>query len=271
MYVQHWQLQGQPFNHGAPGESYYPSEIHQGALLKLRYTVENRRGGAALSGASGLGKSVLVDMLLRNLPASCRPLVHIVYPQMPADQLIAFLTAEVAGLETPPGSVSESVSELRNFLNRNSADGNHAVIAIDEAHLLRDQQTLETVRLLLNFESECEPQVSLILSGQPSLLTSLERSSGLGDRIGVRTLLRPFSQEETASYVSHRMTAAGATRTVFEPDATDLIHEITQGVPRNINSICDLALLIGFAEGKDTIDANAIESVSNEMIAVTPE
>ena len=271
MYVKHWQLQGQPFSNGAPADSYYPSEIHQGALLKLRYTVENRRGGAALSGAAGTGKSILVDMLLRNLPALYQPRVHVVYPQMPADQLIAFLSADVAGLESPSNSVSESVAVLRDFLNRNSADGNHAVVVIDEAHLLRDQQTLETIRLLLNFETDGEPQMSLILAGQPSLLTSLERAPGLGDRIGVRTLLRPFSQEETASYISHRMTAAGAKRTVFESGATDLIHEITQGVPRNINSVCDLALLIGFADGKETIDAEAIESVSNEMIAVTPE
>ena len=55
MYLQHWQLQGAPFENGARAEFYYPSEIHQGALLKLRYTVENRRGGAALAGASGLG------------------------------------------------------------------------------------------------------------------------------------------------------------------------------------------------------------------------
>ena len=142
---------------------------------------------------------------------------------------------------------------------------------IDEAHLLRDAETLEALRLLLNFESDGIPQLSLILSGQPAMLTQLERASGLGDRIGVRTLLRPFSQEETASYISHRMTAAGATRTIFEPGATDLVHEITQGVPRNINSVCDLALLIGFADGKTSISSAAIESVSEEMLAVSPE
>ena len=271
MYEQYWQLQGQPFENGALAESYYPSEIHQGALVKLKYTVENRRGGAALSGASGLGKSILVDMLLRNLPEAYRPRVHIVFPQMPADQLVAYLTAQVAGLANPPGSISESVTILREFLATNTADGNHAVIVIDEAHLLRDAETLETIRLLLNFETDGVPELSLILSGQPSMLTQLERTSGLGDRIGVRTLLRPFSQEETASYISHRMTAAGAVQTIFEPGAADLIHEFTRGVPRNINSVCDLALLIGFAEEKESISAEVIESVSQEMIAVTPE
>ena len=271
MYEQYWQLQAQPFENGARAESYYPSEIHQGALLKLKYTVENRRGGAALSGASGLGKSILIDMLLRNLPEAYRPRVHVVFPQMPADQLIAFLAAQVAGLATPPTTISESVNVLGDFLAKNTGDGCHTVVVIDEAHLLRDAETLEALRLLLNFESEGIPQLSLILSGQPAMLTQLERAAGLGDRIGVRTLLRPFTQEETASYISHRMTAAGATRTIFEPGATDLVHEITQGVPRNINSVCDLALLIGFAEGKESISAAAIEAVSEEMIAVTPE
>ena len=67
------------------------------------------------------------------------------------------------------------------------------------------------------------------------------------------------------------MTAAGAVQTIFEPGAADLIHEFTRGVPRNINSVCDLALLIGFAEEKESISAEVIESVSQEMIAVTPE
>ena len=271
MYEQHWQLNSQPFENGARGDSYYPSEIHQGALLKLRYTVENRRGGAALSGGSGLGKSVLIDLMLSSLPEEIYPRVNIVYPQMPAAQLIAFICSEVAGLDRPPTTVSESVSILRDFLVENGTNGRHAVIVVDEAHLIENVEALETLRLLLNFEHEGSPLLSLILSGQPDVLTNLERYSSFGDRMSVRTLLRPFSLEETASYISHRMTAAGATRTVFANDATDLIHELTQGVPRNINSLCDLSLLIGFAEGAQQIDAKAITSVSEEMMAISPE
>jgi len=270
MYQQHWQLQSQPFENGARAEFYYPSEIHQGALLKLRYTVENRRGGAALAGASGLGKSILIDSVLQNLPEQITPKVHVVFPKMSADQLIAFIAAEVAGLERPLGSVSESVALLQNFLEENGSNGRHAVVAVDEAHLI-NVESLETLRLLLNFESNGEPLLTLILAGQPGLLTALEQNTGLGDRISVRTLLRPFTLEETASYISHRMTAAGAKKTVFDGAATDLIHELTRGIPRNINSLCDLSLLIGFAEGSQMIDAAAIEAVSEEMLAISPE
>ncbi|GAG08635.1 unnamed protein product, partial [marine sediment metagenome] len=63
MYESYWQLTTRPFDNGDDSRFYFPSESHQGALLKLRYAVENRRGGALLSGAAGLGKTLLANML----------------------------------------------------------------------------------------------------------------------------------------------------------------------------------------------------------------
>lgn len=272
MYEAYWQLHSKPFEHCTDSRFYYPGESHQGALLKLRYAIENRRGAALLSGASGSGKTLIVNSLRRQLPASYAPLVHLVFPQMNSNELLAYLTDELTG--TPTGivqSVDESVRRLEKFLLDNERQGRHAVIVVDEAQLLAESGALETMRLLLNFESTSQPSLTLILVGQPGLLVAMERFPGLEQRLGVKCLLRAFSLEETVSYVTHRLTAAGAESEIFTSDALNVLHHLTHGNPRRINRLCDLALLIGFAEEQSIIGPAQIEAVSNELIAVTPE
>lgn len=273
MYEAYWQLQARPFENGADSRFYYPSEVHQGALLKLRYAVENRRGAALLAGAAGVGKTLLVNSLKRQLAESYAPFVHVVFPKMSTSELCAYLAAELGALTggARATSVDESVRRLAQFFAENSKKGRHAVIAVDEAHVLLDTEALETLELVLNFEADSGPPLTLILAGQPELLPAVARLPALEARLGVKCLLRPFTLEETASYVNHRMTAAGATREIFTSDALAVLHELTGGNPRRVNRLCDLALLIGYAEEQMRINAPQIETVSNELVAVAPE
>jgi general secretion pathway protein A len=183
---------------------------------------------------------------------------------------MAFIATEVAGIAEPPSSISESIQRLQSFLIANKAEGKHAVIAIDEAHCIEDQQTLEALRMLTNFQTDGQPNITMLMVGQPQLLAMLERNP-LGERVDVRTLLRPFNNEETASYVNHRLQTAGAERAIFEDAAIDMVYELSNGVPRKINRLCDLALLIGFADEKPSISGFDIEAVSEEMVAIAPE
>ena len=91
------------------------------------------------------------------------------------------------------------------------------------------------------------------------------------ERLGVKCLLRPFNEEETAAYVSHRLRVAGAREPIFEADAFPALHALTHGIARRINRLCDLSLLIGFAEERRTLNAEHVESVCQELVTVTPE
>ncbi len=91
------------------------------------------------------------------------------------------------------------------------------------------------------------------------------------ERLGVKCLLRPFTVDETAAYVNFRLQAAGAKNLVFEPDAMPTLQELAHGLPRQINRLCDLALLVGFAEERKTIGAEQLEAVAEELVTVTPE
>lgn len=273
MYKAYWQLHSRPFDNCSDSRFYYPSEVHQGALLKLRYIAENERGAALLAGGPGSGKTLVVGALRRQLDDHFSPFVHVVFPQMSVRELLSYLAAEMGALGSPSGSVpiDESVRRLQHFLAENSRRGYHAIVAIDEAHLLVECEALDTLRLLMNLEGSAKPALTLILVGQPQLLPALERLPALEARLGVKCLLRPLNLEETVSYVTHRMTAAGATHEIFTSEALATLYQLTGGNPRRINRLCDLALLIGYAEEQVRINAHQIEAVSNELVAVCPE
>jgi general secretion pathway protein A len=272
MYEAHWQLDSRPFESAADPRFYYPSEVHQGALLKLRYAVENRRGGALVCGAAGSGKTLVLHTLRRLLPEQFSPLVYLAFPLMSERELLAWLADEL--YPQPAGPVQgldQNLRRIERSLIDNAAAGRQAVLVLDEAHLLVDRPVIETVRLLLNFEDQGQPLLTLLLVGQPALLPALDRLPGFEERLDVKCLLRAFTPEETAAYVQHRMQAAGAREDVFRSDALEALHQLTRGNPRRINRLCDLALLIGYAEDQAIVTASHLEAVSSELTAVVPE
>jgi type II secretory pathway predicted ATPase ExeA len=273
MYQSYWQLKHKPFENTTDPRFYYPAETHQAALLKLRYAIENRRGGALLAGVSGSGKTLVVQMLRQLLDESFTPFVHLVFPQMSTGELLAYLADKLDGSQAAAAdsSVPQSICRIEQLLADSDRPPRHAVVIVDEAHLIRTTHTLEALRLLMNLESSGQPGLTLVLVGQTGLLPTMERMPQLEERLAVKCLLRPFAEQETAEYVTHRLQVAGTQRTIFEPDSLPVLHSLSGGVARRINRLCDLALLIGFAEERQTIDAAHFEAVAQELVAVVPE
>jgi len=110
-----------------------------------------------------------------------------------------------------------------------------------------------------------------LLVGQPRLLPIIDRMPGFEERLALKCLLATVYARRTISYVSHRLQAAGAKRQLFEPAALRVALGLTHGLARRINRLCDLALLIGFAEERRTISAEQLDSVAQELVAVLPE
>jgi len=271
MYEAHWRLNRKPFAEWADARDYYPAEAHQAALLKLRYAIENRRGAAVLAGPSGVGKTLVARMLREHLPENIQPIAHVVFPQMPTAELLAYLATELGAGDATRPSIDSSVQRIQKHLGQNADRGRHAVVIIDEAHLIEGIQTFEALRLLLNFENAAGPHATLILVGQTGLLPALARMPQLDERMAVKCLLKPLQLEETMAYVQHRLAVAGAERTIFEPAATEALHHLSGGAPRQINRLCDLALLVGFAEELKTLGVEQIEAVSRDLVAVSAD
>ncbi|MFO0942713.1 MAG: AAA family ATPase [Pirellulales bacterium] len=272
MYESYWRFKSRPFENKASTDFYYPSETHQAAMLKLRYAIENRRAAALLCGPTGMGKSLVAEMLLRQLSETYRPVYHLVFPTLDSEQLIRYLVEQIdSNNDQWPREPSADLARFEKLLVKNLEQNRHAVIVVDEAHLLEQNGLLEPLRLLLNVAASQSPGESawtLVLVGQPTLLSHVERYHPLDERLAVKCMLNRLLPEETVAYIQHRLRNAGAkSEEIFDEAALERIHQLSQGIPRRINRLCDLALMVGFAEERKLIEAPVIESVHSDLAA----
>jgi general secretion pathway protein A len=272
MYLDYWGLHKKPFENHLDTEFYYPSQSHQNNLLKLRYALEDCRSSGILAGETGVGKTLVASMLNRLACENSRigPFVHIVFPQMSTRDLLGYIAAEM--VRKPVGQGNETVDislrRIEQFLYETSERGEHTVLVIDEAHLIEDLRTFQALKLLLNIHHQGRPCLSLLLVGDPSIFPIIGRLESFEERIDAKCVLQPLNEAETAAYIVHRLREAGQEKEIIESEAFPILHVLTQGLPRKINRLCDLALLIGFAEGFSSISPEHIEALNQELVAV---
>lgn len=270
MYTEYWQLEAKPFEPHCDERFHFPCASQQAALNKLQYALESGRAAAMIAGASGSGKSLTIRVLQTQLREKFGDFVQLVFPLMSTRDLLAYLAEEIGApaADPPLRTVEESLRRLEFALEERTRLGKHTVLVIEEAHLLEDSGLLETFRLLTNLQSAAEAKLSLLLVGQPPLLSGLRRHAAFDERLDMKVLLKSFTEQETADYIIHRLNAAGAMRPIFSTAAMETAHHLSGGIPRQINRLCDLALVVGFAASQESIDADDLESVHRELVSI---
>ncbi|MGV3484048.1 MAG: ExeA family protein [Planctomycetaceae bacterium] len=272
MYEAHWNITHRPFENWGDSRYYFPSEVHQAALLQLRYAIESRRAAVAVCGDSGMGKTLLVDTLIEQLNENDSPVARIVFPHLSGEQLLGYVADELTG-ESGPSDESPRITlrRLTQFLQSNVEQGKHAVVIVDEAQVLTQNDQLETLRLLLNLQHDrnrAESALTLVLAGHTTLLTQVERCRALDERLSAKCILNRFTSDQTADYIAHRVSVVGGdAEQLFSADALELLHLRSAGIPRRINRLADLALMVGFAEDIHRIEVAHIENVHQELVA----
>ena len=265
-----------PFRNDCDSRFFFRSRTHQAALLKLRYLIEQEQGAGVLAGATGLGKTYLTHVLARELSDASGPVVRLVDPQLSAAELLAYLAAELGADETQLASdgtrLDRTLRSLEKQLEAHRSRGHRPVLIVDDMQLVDDSHVFQALHLLLNFQHHKAPAAfSLILVGEPSLLGRIARIAQLNERLAIKSLLQPMTEDETVEYVRHRLRAAGGQSDIFDDTAMAELHAATGGVPRRINRLCDLALLIGYADKLQAITSTQIEAVAEEVTAVVPD
>ena len=268
MYEQYWNLDCRPFEGHFSPAFFFDSETHLAARLKLRYMIDHRLGTAALCGGIGTGKTAVAACLHHELSESCGPIAHLVFPKMPAAAFLAYVASKLGAPESPADArhgIDRTLVRIEAKLREASEQGKHPVMIVDDAHLIDDVRVFECLQLLLNFQQDPACAFSLLFVGGLNLLGKLERIPQLNDRIAVRSFVEPLSHDDTIGYVAHRLHVAGAKREIFDQDALEALHERSGGIPRRINRLADLALVVGYADQLDNIGAREIEAVAEDI------
>jgi general secretion pathway protein A len=246
------------------------SKRHREALAHLLYGVGGGGGFVLLSGEIGAGKTTVCRCFLEQIPKRCN-VAYIFNPKLTVMELLKTVCDEfhipTPGPDDPAPTVKTYVDALNGFLLHTHAVGQNNVLIIDEAQML-SADVLEQLRLLTNLETNERKLLQIVLIGQPELRTMLERPEleQLAQRVIARFHLNALSTKETEHYIRHRLSVAGMTRAIpFDHKALQRIHEITRGVPRRINLLCDRVMLGAYAHGRHSIDIPMIEKAGREV------
>ena len=276
MYHQHFGLNEAPFSIAVNPRYLFMSQRHRDALAHLLYGVSGGGGFILLTGEVGTGKTTVNRCLLEQLPDTT-DLAIILNPALSAVELLATACDELK-IDYPQGT--ESLKALTDALHRylldNHERGRKTVLMIDEAQHL-DFDVLEQIRLLTNLETNDEKLLQIILIGQPELTEKLSRPElrQLNQRITARYNLQPLNLQETTAYIRHRLEVAGLRGgiSLFESAAVKQIHNLTRGIPRLINVLCDRALLGAYGQQRSRVNKKLIAEAAAEVFgekAVVP-
>lgn len=261
MYEAYWGLTSAPFASRLATKPFYASPHGEEALARLLYCVEQDKSLAILHGPAGCGKSQLLYVLGKQVRRTQRYLAAVYVANLSEGEFLAQLERELrlGGIESD--TLSLRWRRLRDFLRTTNDTGLQTVLVLDGLEHA-EESVLLCIRRLVSMAHLSLARLTVILGlnrGKPS--KGLKDLFELAD-MGVE--IKPFERQETESYIQNRLEAFGGRRHVFQTDAIDQLQKLTGGVPREINRLCELALLAAMNESRKVIDQNLIASLSEE-------
>ncbi len=275
MYASFFGLKREPFSIAPDPRYLFMSERHREALAHLLYGVGGGGGFVLLTGEIGAGKTTVCRCFLEQIPRRCN-VAYIFNPKLTVLELLQSVCQEFRipceDLDPAHATVKAYLDRLNEFLLRTHAVGQNNVLIIDEAQNL-SSDVLEQLRLLTNLETSERKLLQIILIGQPELRDMLARPEleQLAQRVIARFHLEALSEVETDQYIAHRLGVAGLkSGTLFDPAAVRRIHQVTRGVPRRINLLCDRALLGAYATGKPMVSEDIVTQAAREVFELQP-
>ena len=266
MYERFFRFREKPFSLTPDPAFLYLGRHHSAAYSLLEYGVLSQAGLTVVTGEVGCGKTTLIRHLLNQLPDQVTVgLISNTHHRF--DNLLEWVLMSF-GVDYQLKSAVSLYESFVNFLIAEYARGRRTILVIDEAQNL-DTATLEELRTLSNINAQKDQVLQTILVGQPELRTTLSRPElrQFAQRVVAHYHLGPLSEEETQSYIGHRLAQAGGRSDLFTLEACRRIYRQSGGVPRLINLICDTTLVYAFAEDAQSIDAELVQAVIDERAA----
>lgn len=260
MYLEHFKLEKLPFNLTPDTSFFCDLSGYQAALNVLLFSIKSGEGFIKLIAEVGTGKTMLCRLLLNELEGEVIT-AYIPNPDLNPMGLRKALAKEL-GIEASFYNDNVALmTVITERLLKEHAAGNRVVLIIDEAQALSDE-SLETLRLMTNLETETERLLQIVLFAQPELDERLDQYHfrQFRQRITFSHYLSPLSREELDAYLTHRLVVAGNSKgNLFSTQAKESLFKFSSGIPRVINIICHKALLVAYGQGKKQVDTDAMQ------------
>lgn len=250
MYKEFYGLTRNPFELSPNPFFFYPTSRHAEALATLTYGVLRRKGFVVVTGEVGTGKTLLVRCLLDALTQNKVAFAYIYNPIISVPEFLTQVIDDLGISSSATLSKREALARLNSYLVKRASKDKTTALVVDEAQLL-SWELLEEIRLLTNLETTEHKLLQIVLLGQPEFERKLDSPElrQLKQRVGLRCSLSPLDSIETKGYIHQRLKLAGANSRatgIFPEETIALIQQVTSGIPRLINTVCENSLLLGF-------------------------
>lgn len=267
MYKSFYNLKLNPFEITPDPSFLFSTPGHNEALASLYYGVRTRKGFVVLTGEVGTGKTLLVRCMLELLRRTGVAFAYVFNPSLSPLEFLRYIAGDF-GLSVAGKAKDELVLALSGYLVERHQRKLSTLLVVDEAHHL-SPELLEEIRLLTNLETTQHKLLQIVLAGQPELDEMLDSFDlrQLKQRISLRCHLEPLNLEETRRYIQRRLQIAGmpADKAIFAEEATSAIFGHSHGFPRMINTLCENALLSGYARRAAVIPVEVIDEVARDL------
>jgi general secretion pathway protein A len=248
----------------------YPSRNYANCRHSLLQSLEREPGLLVLTGESGTGKTFLLNALMQEVDKR----THVVFlspAKLGSKGVLQYISQEFE-LDTTEKSHTSLLTNLENFLLICAMSNKKVLLIIDEAHSIA-VDALKELQLLVNFENTGKKTLQIVLAGHSGLkdILALPELEQLRKCTGLHCCLLPMDYDETQHYIKRRLAVAGAQGAIFTSKAMKEIFLYSQGIPKFINLICDLALLSGFGDAKRVIERTRIQRVIKAWKIAMPD
>ncbi len=270
MYETHFGFRELPFTI-TPDTSFFLAQAsHHEALNTLLVAVRSGEGFIKVTGEVGTGKTLLCRKFLASLAAGDFLTAYILNPYLEPLTLLRAIADELNVNVEPGADQHQLLKALTKFLADSYAGGRRVILCLDEVQAM-PLETLESLRLLTNLETERRKLLQVVLFGQPELDARLAAPSirQLRQRISFACRLRPLNVTEVDYYLAHRLTIAGYRGPrLFTAAAVRMLHRRAEGIPRLVNILAHKALMVVFGAGLHKVDIGHVRQAADDTESV---
>ena len=263
MYEAYFSLKERPFSISPDPRFFYLTSQHREALTNCQYMITNRVGPVYVHGDVGTGKTTIARRLYQQLLDDPQYIVAmIIAPNLKSSNALLRLIMKEFNVKTDK-KYENSLTLFGEFLQDSAGKSKVPVLFIDEAQLLKPDM-LELVRFLLNFETNTQKLLQIVLFGQNELAANLESKKELKSRM-YRSALASLNRNDMESMIQFRFQIAGGDKHPFTPDGLDELYKLTLGLPREICKITDMALLRAMVNQTHAVNAEIVRQTAVQL------